>query len=131
MAKSEIYYWILEKENFGGGESPICCGDEMPAGFLDDPRFETFKKEGKISTEKVASKRVLSELEQLREENAKLRKEGGSGITQEQLDAAKAEYAQADLDKLELITEAVKNIQQGDNKEELWKCIKEVKELLK
>lgn len=124
----KVYYWIGPGQ-FGGGENGVKFGEVIKG--LDADRQKSFLEKGWISTEKQIPARQLSELEQLREENAKLKKEGGSGITQEQLDAAKAESAQADLDKLELITEAVKNIQQGDNKEELWKCIKEVKELLK
>lgn len=133
------YYWVDEKSTFGGGENPISYGDLMPKKFSEDERFESFKSEGLISTEKVATKRQLSELEKLKEEVkelkgsksedskliadnelltekvAELEGGGGSGITQEQLDEASTTSVQTDLDKIKelegLVGADVKTVQ--------------------
>ena len=87
------YYWVDKGSTFGGGDGAIQAGDQMPAEFQNDPRFESFKAHGLISTEKVPSKRQLSELEQLREQ-------AKSKISQSDLDAATAKSVQSDLDKI-------------------------------
>jgi hypothetical protein len=134
---AEQYYWVDKGSTFGGGDDGIQAGEKMPANFSEDARFESFKAKGLISTEKVASKRQLSELEQLKKENAELKKNQG-GVSQADLDTAKEESVQADLDlivkmqdQLAFVIDAVENIQQGDKKEEIWEAVKGIKDLLK
>jgi hypothetical protein len=82
----KTYYWVDENSTFGGGDKLIEAGGEMPANFSEDERFESFKAQGLISTEKIASKKQLSELEQLKKENAELKKNQGGGSVQADLD---------------------------------------------
>lgn len=136
------YYWIGPGQ-FGGGDKGVKQGEKIEK--LTSEQEEVFLANGWISDKPQISERQLSELEQLREQV----KNQGSGITQADLDAAKAESVQADLDriaeledqvsvdaqdlqeKLGLVAEAVENIQQGDKKEEIWEAVKGIKDLLK
>lgn len=141
------YYWTNPNGNFGGGDQGIKFGEEMPN--LSPEQEKIFLEKKWISKEKKVTERQLSELEQLKEQVANLKKNAsgeGSGITQEQLDEAKAESVQADLDriaelesgdvgelqgKLDIISESLESIQQGDSKAEIWDAVKSVKDLLK
>jgi hypothetical protein len=74
----EVYYWVDRSSNFGGGKNAIVYGEEMPAD-LSKEQEEVYLKAGWISTEKTASARQLSELDQLRTEVKTLRNEKGEG----------------------------------------------------
>lgn len=94
---SKVYYWVDESSVFGGGKNAVKFGEEMPKS-VSDERLAQLKKLGQVSTERKVTERQLSELERLRAKVAELG--SGSGITQADLDAAKSESVQADLDKI-------------------------------
>jgi hypothetical protein len=153
---SKSYYWNEPAYTFAKVHE---FGADITEQIKGDPRLEKWLKSGKVSTEKPTAKQpkmgevdalkaqVATLQEQLKEKTVeadKLAVDGNKAngkFTKDDIDAAKAESVQADLDRiasleknaagtaaetLDLVKVALSEIKQADKKEEILDKVREI-----